>query len=82
MISHHKTLKEAGLCDQAEINVQGEDEDNAEAKAKQEQADKVDIHNAAQQGKIADVQLVLGLLSGPGECQRLGDSPWRASRCC
>merc|ERR1712166_395926 len=35
IISHHKTMKEAGLCDQAEISVQGEDE------AKQEQADKV-----------------------------------------
>ena len=56
IISHEKTLKEAGLCDQAEINVQGEDE--AKAKLK-EQADKVDIHNAAQQGKADEVQLVL-----------------------
>merc|ERR1712166_1052034 len=43
IISHHKTPKEAGLCDQAEISVQGEDE----AKAKKERADKVNIHDAA-----------------------------------
>merc|ERR1712166_976655 len=55
IISHHKTPKEAGLCDQAEISVQGEDE----AKAKKEQADKVDIHDAAKQGKAAEVQLVV-----------------------
>merc|ERR1712195_184263 len=29
IISHHKTPKEAGLCDQAEISVQGEDEAKA-----------------------------------------------------
>jgi hypothetical protein len=56
IISHQKTLKEAGLCYQAKISVQGEDE--AKAKAKKEQAGKVDINNAAQQGKVADVQLV------------------------
>merc|ERR1712160_153842 len=56
VISHHKTLKEAGLCDQAEISVQGEDE--AKAKAKKEQADKVDIHDAAKDGKATEVQLV------------------------
>merc|ERR1712166_1028427 len=55
IISHHKTLKEAGLCDQAEISVQGEDE----AKAKKEQADKVDIHDAAKEGKADEVKLVL-----------------------
>ena len=55
IISHHKTPKEAGLCDQAEISVQGEDE----AKAKKEQADKVNIHDAAKEGKAAEVQLVL-----------------------
>ena len=55
IISHEKTLKEAGLCDQADINVQGEDE----AKAKKEQADKVDIHEAAQEGKADEVKLVL-----------------------
>merc|ERR1712086_67804 len=49
-ISHNKTLKEAGLCDQAEIRVQGEDE------AKKEQADNVIIHDAAKEGKY--VQLV------------------------
>merc|ERR1711935_537599 len=47
IISHHKTLKEAGLCDQAIISVQGEDE----AKATKEQADKVNIHEAAKEGK-------------------------------
>merc|ERR1711865_795320 len=57
VISHHKALKEAGLCDQAEISVQGEDE----AKAKKEQADKVNIHDAAQEGKADEVQLVLGI---------------------
>merc|ERR1712166_71669 len=41
IISHHKKLKEAGLCDQAIISVQGEDE------AKKEQADKVNIHSSA-----------------------------------
>ena len=56
VISHHKTVKEAGLCDQAEISVQGEDE--AKAKLKK-QADKVDIHDAATKGKAAEVQLVL-----------------------
>merc|ERR1712160_72810 len=55
VISHHKTPKEAGLCDQAEISVQGEDE----AKAKKELADKVNIHEAAMEGKAAEVQLVL-----------------------
>merc|ERR1711935_688363 len=55
-ISHHKTLKEAGLCDQAEISVQGEEETKAKLK---EQADKVDILTAANQGKAAKVQLVL-----------------------
>merc|ERR1712166_906847 len=54
IISHHKTLKEAGLCDQAEISVQGEEK----AKLK-EQADNVDIHAAATKGKADDVQLVL-----------------------
>merc|ERR1712086_602820 len=55
-ISHHTTLKEAGLCDQAEIRVQGEDEakkeqaDKDEAKLK-EQADKVNIHDAVRDGK-------------------------------
>merc|ERR1712086_1235413 len=58
IISHHKTLKEAGLCDQAEISVQGEDE--AKAKLK-EQADKVNIHDAAKDGKVAEVQLVLDI---------------------
>merc|ERR1712166_1207710 len=58
IISHHKTLKEAGLCDQAIISVQGEDE--AKAKLK-EQADKVDIHDAAKQGKADEVQLVLDI---------------------
>ena len=38
IISHHKRLKEAYLCDQAEISVQGEDEVNS--KAKKEQTDK------------------------------------------
>ena len=57
IISHEKTLQEAGLCDQAEINVQGEDE----AKAKKEQADKVDIHNAVYEGKADEVQLVLAI---------------------
>ena len=56
IISHHKTLKEAGLCDQAEISVQGEDEAKAKLKG---QADKVDIHDAAKEGKADDVQLVL-----------------------
>merc|ERR1712166_1315413 len=55
IISHHKALKEAGLCDQAEISVQGEDE----AKAKKEQADKVNIHDAAKEGKADEVKLVL-----------------------
>ena len=58
IISHEQTLKEAGLCDQAEINLQGEDE--AKAKLK-EQADKVDIHNAARAGKADEVQLVLSV---------------------
>ena len=49
-------LKEAGLCNQAEISVQGEDE--AEAKRK-EQADKVDIHTAAEQSDVSEVQFVL-----------------------
>ena len=53
IISHHKTLKEAGLCDQAEISVQGE------AKAKKELADKVNIHEAAQKGNSDEVKLVL-----------------------
>ena len=57
IILHHKTLKEAGLCDQAKISVQGEDE----AKAKQEQAGKVDILDAAEQGKADEVQLVLAI---------------------
>ena len=39
IISHHKTLEEAGLCDQAEINVQGEDE--AKAKLKERADNKV-----------------------------------------
>merc|ERR1712166_1019424 len=55
-ISHHKTLKEAGLCDQAEISVQGEEK----AKLK-EQADKVRIHDAAEQGKATEVQLVVDI---------------------
>merc|ERR1711957_1037023 len=55
IISHEKTLKEAGLCDQAEISVQGEDD----AKAKKEQVGKINIHDAAKQGKAAEVQLVL-----------------------
>ena len=55
IISHEKTVKEAGLCDQAEINVQGEDE----AKAQKEQADKVDIHSAARLGNAAEVKSVL-----------------------
>merc|ERR1712166_1180848 len=54
IISHHKTPKEAGLCDQAEISVQGEDE----AKAKKEQAANVDIQIVAKQGRAAEVQLV------------------------
>merc|ERR1711935_339335 len=45
IISHHKTLKEAGLCDQAIISVQGEDE----AKAKLKKLP--NIHDAAKQGK-------------------------------
>merc|ERR1712086_426992 len=53
IISHEKTLKEAGLCDQAEISVQGE------AKAKKELADKVNIHEAAQKGNSDEVKLVL-----------------------
>merc|ERR1711865_1215270 len=56
IILHHKTLKEAGLCDQAEISVQGEEK----AKLK-EQADKVNIHDAAKEGKAAEVQLVLDI---------------------
>merc|ERR1711935_534130 len=56
IIAHHNALKEAGLCDQAEISVQGEDE--AKAKLK-EQADKVDIHDAAKKGKTDDIQLVV-----------------------
>ena len=56
IISHEKTLKEAGLCDQAEINVQGEDE----AKLKG-QADKVHIRSAAEQGNTDEVQLVLAV---------------------
>merc|ERR1712086_276778 len=56
LISHHKTLKEAGLCDQAEISVQGEEK----AKLK-EQADKVNIHDAAKEGKATEVQLVLDI---------------------
>merc|ERR1712086_13419 len=51
IISHHKTLKEAGLCDQAEISVQGEE--------KAKQAGKINIHDAAEQGKADEVQLVL-----------------------
>merc|ERR1712086_1179926 len=58
IISHHKTLKEAGLCDQAIISVQGEDE--AKAKLK-EQAGKINIHDAAKDGKVAEVQLVLDI---------------------
>jgi hypothetical protein len=54
IISHEKTLKEAGLCDQAEINVQGEEK----AKLK-EQANKVDIHSAARQGNAAEVKSML-----------------------
>merc|ERR1712086_766823 len=57
VISRHKTLKEAGLCGQAEISVQGEDE----AKVKKEQADKVNIHDATKEGKAAEVQLVLDI---------------------
>merc|ERR1712086_111682 len=57
IISHHKTLKEAGLCDQAEISVQGEEK----AKVKKEQADKVNILDAATYGKADDVQLVLDI---------------------
>ena len=60
IISHHKTLKEAGLCDQAKISVQGEDEAKAKAKRK-EQADKVDIHKAAKEGKADEVKLVLDI---------------------
>ena len=66
IISHHKTLKEAGLCDQAEISVQGVDE--AKAKRK-ERADKVDIHDAAKQGKADEVKLVVNakdLVTVPG----------------
>merc|ERR1712166_800812 len=55
LISYHKTLKEAGLCDLAEISVQGEDE------VKKEQADKVNIHDAAGQGKADEVKLVLDI---------------------
>merc|ERR1712086_105064 len=55
IILHHKTLKEAGLCDQAIISVQGEEK----AKVKKEQADKVNIHRAAGEGEAAEVQLVL-----------------------
>ena len=54
MISHDKTLKEAGLCDQAKISVQGEDE----AKAKKEQAGKVNILDAAERGEADEVKLV------------------------
>ena len=58
IISHHKTQKEAGLCDQAQISVQGEDE----AKAKlQKQADQIDIHDAAQHGNADDVKFVLDI---------------------
>merc|ERR1712166_616349 len=62
IISHEKTLKEAGLCDQAKINVQGEDKAKAKVKLN-EQADKVDIHDAAKAGKADDVQLVLDIYS-------------------
>merc|ERR1711957_112425 len=37
IISHHKTLKEAGLCDQAKISLQGEDEAKVKAKAKRKE---------------------------------------------
>ena len=46
-------MKEAGLCDQAIISVQGEDE------AKKEQADNVSIYSAAGNGRAGEVQLVL-----------------------
>ena len=52
IIPHDKTLKGAGLCDQAKNSVQGEDE----AKAKR---DELDIHNAAKEGKADEVKLVL-----------------------
>ena len=57
IISRDKTLGEAGLCDQAKISVQGENE----AKATTEQADKVNIHNgnAAYEGKADEVRLML-----------------------
>merc|ERR1711935_952604 len=50
IISHHKTLKEAGLCDQAEISVQ-----DAE-KAELRKADKVNIHAAVRDGKADEVK--------------------------
>ena len=87
IISHEKTLKEAGLCDQAEIRVQGEDEAKkaqteqvAKAKLK-EQAAKVDIHEAAKGGKADEVQLVSAFYP---ERVHARDSvtAWQPSRCC
>merc|ERR1711865_1267677 len=83
IILHHKTLEEAGMCDQTEINVQGEDK----AKLKK-QADRVNIYDAAKEGKAAEVQLVLDIYPDRvnakynlGEYNQNGDTPlhWAAS---
>ena len=62
IISHEKTLQEAGLCDKAIISVPGEDE----AKAKKEQADKLLCHTqginySILRGRADEVQLVLAV---------------------
>ena len=59
IISHHKTLKEAGLCDKAEISVQGEDEPRAKNDGAGRQGEHPIYNYAARGGKAADVQLVL-----------------------
>merc|ERR1712166_209251 len=74
VISHHKTLKEAGPGDQAEISVQGEDEAKEKAKLK-EQAYKVDIHEAAKDGKAAEVQLVLDFYPDQVNAIQYGGTP-------
>ena len=55
IIAHHNTMHEAGLCDQAEFLVLGEDE----ARAQLMEAEGVTIHKAAAQGYVKIVRTLL-----------------------
>merc|ERR1711865_141044 len=79
IIAHHNTMHEAGLCDQAEFLVLGEDE----ARVQLMEAEGVTIHKAAEQGYIKIVRTLLLLAPESATAQNeYGSTPlhWAAAR--